>query len=391
MSTTSPLIGITAEWNPFHAGHAAMIDTIKKAHPEASLIAIMSGAFVQRGEPALFDKWTRARWAVRAGVDAVFEFPALYALQSADRFSCHAASMLHAMGVNMIAFGAESLTKDELLTAARWAVSEDYEHLLHERIADGLSYGEAAHEAMAAYSPYLAGELTKPNNLLGFRYTETILRNHYDMDSLVIPRDMEHPISATSARRELLSQKRTALLAPAAEEEAARLMEEGRYTDPARYEDCCHLLSRLMPREALQKAGLFKEGLEYKWEKESQRISYEEMLAATKSKRYLRSSLKRLGAELLLSPTALPSPFLAPPDPSYARLLALRREKSALLRNLPLPIITSTAKALKTLPQEAAAMLEMDIRASDVQSFCQASMKYRKGKMDFYTSPVMVD
>lgn len=140
-------------------------------------------------------------------MDAVFEFPALYALQSADRFSCHAASMLHAMGVNMIAFGAESLTKDELISAACWAISEDYEHLLHERIADGLSYGEAAHEAMAAAFPYLADELTKPNNLLGFRYTETILRKHYDMDILVIPRDMEHPVSATSARRELLSQK----------------------------------------------------------------------------------------------------------------------------------------------------------------------------------------
>ena len=108
-----------------------------------------------------------------------------------------------------------------------------------------------------------------------------------------------------------------------------------------------------MPLEALQAIGLFKEGLEYKWAKESQRISYEEMLAATKSKRYLRSSLKRLGAELLLSPAALSSPFLAPPDPSYARLLALKREKSALLRDLPLPIITSTAKGMKTLPKEA--------------------------------------
>ena len=244
---------------------------------------------------------------------------------------------------------------------------------------------------MAAAFPYLADELTKPNNLLGFRYTETILRKHYAMDILVIPRDMEHPVSATSARRELLSQKRTALLSPSDAKQAAQLMEEGHYTDPARYEDCCHLLSRLIPLESLQGIGLFKEGLEYKWAKESQRISYEEMLAATKSKRYLRSSLKRLGAELLLSPAALSSPFLAPPDPSYARLLALKREKSALLRDLPLPIITSTAKAMKTLPKEAAAMLEMDIRASDVQSFCQKGSNYRKGKMDFYTSPVIVD
>ena len=107
------------------------------------------------------------------------------------------------------------------------------------------------------------------------------------------------------------------------------------------------------------------------------------MLAATKSKRYLRSSLKRLGAELLLSPAALSSPFLAPPDPSYTRLLALKREKSALLRDLPLPIITSTAKGMKTLPKEAAAMLEMDIRASDVQSFCQKGKTIQEGQNGF--------
>ena len=65
------IIGITAEWNPFHLGHAYMVEHLKREYPDARLLAVMSGPFVQRGEPALFDKWARASWAVHAGVDAV--------------------------------------------------------------------------------------------------------------------------------------------------------------------------------------------------------------------------------------------------------------------------------------------------------------------------------
>ena len=70
-------IGITAEWNPFHNGHYYMINKIKEQFPDTPIIAIMSGSFVQRGEPALFDKWTRAQWAIQHGVDAVIELPVL--------------------------------------------------------------------------------------------------------------------------------------------------------------------------------------------------------------------------------------------------------------------------------------------------------------------------
>ena len=81
------IIGITAEWNPFHLGHAYMVEHLKREYPDARLLAVMSGPFVQRGEPALFDKWARASWAVQAGVDAVLELPGTAALQSADRFA----------------------------------------------------------------------------------------------------------------------------------------------------------------------------------------------------------------------------------------------------------------------------------------------------------------
>lgn len=66
-------IGITAEWNPFHSGHAHMLRSLKNLFPDAPIISAMSGSFVQRGEPAIFDKWTRAKWALMFGVDAVIE------------------------------------------------------------------------------------------------------------------------------------------------------------------------------------------------------------------------------------------------------------------------------------------------------------------------------
>ncbi len=363
-----------------------MIREIRSRYPEASIVAIMSGAFVQRGEPALFDKWTRARWAIESGIDAVFEFPALYALQSADHFSASAVDLLAALGVSHIAFSTESLTKEDLMTAANWAASDAYEKALHQFIEEGATYGEAAKRAMALCSSRLSDESTQPNNLLGLRYTERICRRAYPIEILPIHRDMEHNISASAARAELLRNKETDLLAPTHSAEARAMMQEGRYADPARYEDACLLKSRMLSLAALSASGLFTEGLEHKWYKESERETYSAMISAIKSKRYLYSTLKRIGAKLLLTESA-PSPFLATPAPAYARLLALRKEKSYLLRHIPLPIITSVARAMKDLPLDAKAMLAMDLHAQDIQSWCMHAPDARQARRDFYMSP----
>ena len=384
-----PIIGITAEWNPFHRGHAAMIQQIKEQFPQASLVSVMSGSFVQRGEPALFDKWSRTHWALKSGVHAVFELPVLYALQSADIFSSSAVTLLSHTGADCIAFGTESLSAAELKEAARWAISPAYQEAFHQALQSGISYGEAAHRAMTVFSPYLADELAKPNNLLGFRYTETIFRNRYPMDILVIHRDMEHNISATDARRELQERHTTDLLPLYAQEEAAQAMAQGCYTDTMRYEDSAFFHSRCLSLEELQISGLFREGLENKWFKESSKPSYGAMLDHIKSKRYLYSHLKRIGAQLLLSPAGKPSPFAHPIPPGYLRLLGLQREKSALLRTMTLPVFTSTAKALRTLPPEQKESYLLDIKATDLRAYAQAAPAYRKGREDFYHSPII--
>ena len=390
LNPTQPVIGIIAEWNPFHLGHAAMIRNIQNQYPEATFIAAMSGSFVQRGEPALFDKWTRARWALESGIHIVFELPALYALQSADLFASYGVTLLSHTSVTHLAFSTESLTKEELQDAATWATSEEYLSVFHEALGKGISYGQAAYEAMAHHSPYLAEELSKPNNLLGFRYVETILRHQYPIDILVNHRDMAHNISATTARKELLENKETMLLPPQAIEEARKLMEIGAYTDPTRYEDSCLLCSRQLTLTNLAQSGLFREGLEHKWYKETSAPTYTAMLDGIKSKRYLYSRLKRIGAQLLLSGIHSPSPFSHLLPPGYLKLLGLRQEKSRMLKQCTLPVYPSTAKAMRDLPPAYQAMLSLDIQATNLRAYCQAAPAMRKGREDFYHSPVIV-
>lgn len=160
---TNKITGIVAEWNPFHRGHEAMIQKLKENNPDISIFGVMSGSFVQRGEPALFDPWTRAKWAVEAGVDAIFELPVLATLQSADRFAEEGARLLFSLGCGTIYFGTESLEAEELKEAASYGLTEAWKDSLHQFLKEGLSYAQASAEAMRIHSPLLAEELTKPN------------------------------------------------------------------------------------------------------------------------------------------------------------------------------------------------------------------------------------
>jgi predicted nucleotidyltransferase len=135
-------------------------------------------------------------------------------------------------------------------------------------LKEGLSYAQASAKAMEVHSLHLARELTKPNNLLGYRYATAILAHHWPLSIHVFHRDMEHNISATTARKELLEKGATSLLSSKAAEEAAGLMEQGNFTDFHRYEEACLLASRLMDEKALSATGLFTEGLEHKWFRE---------------------------------------------------------------------------------------------------------------------------
>ncbi|MCF0158341.1 MAG: nucleotidyltransferase family protein [Veillonella sp.] len=100
-------IGIISEYNPFHKGHAYQLEQLNTMHPDSIRIAIMSGSFVQRGEPAYFSKFDRSRWAILSGVDVVIELPIIYSLGSAEIFSTGAIRLMKALHINAISFGTE--------------------------------------------------------------------------------------------------------------------------------------------------------------------------------------------------------------------------------------------------------------------------------------------
>ena len=382
-------IGIVAEWNPFHNGHETLLRTLKETYPEASLISVMSGSFVQRGEPAVFDKWLRAKWAAESGADLVVELPARCVLQSADRFAACGVRLLADLGCDAVAFGTESFGKEELFAASRAVLEGDFSEKLRRHLETGIPYSRAVNEVIAETHPALSEGLSLPNNLLGIQYARTISAQNLPLTVIPVHRDPEHPVSASAVRKELIGGHIPKTLPEKERNDITKLAAEGNITDYARYEDACLLRARLLSEENLSASGLFTEGLEHKWKKETAAPSYAAMVSAVKSKRYLTSRLRRIGAALLLSDAA-PSPFSDFAPATYARILALRETQSALLRFSHIPVVTSFAKALRTEAPELKKDLLLDARATDIAAWCRRAETYRKGGADYFRSPIIL-
>lgn len=384
------IIGITAEWNPFHLGHAYMVEHLKKDYPDAHLLAVMSGPFVQRGEPALFDKWTRASWAVQAGVDAVLELPGTAALQSADRFAESAVLCLYTLHCTHIAFGTESATIQELQEAAHWAASEEYLSILHSFLKKRLPYGQAMTETMRSRFPELAEKLLLPNNLLGFRYAVAIVRHQLPIKIIAIPRKVEGTASATIIRSQLLTGHFTEYLPGFVQQDVKCLLVLKHYTDYKRYEEACLLSNRFLSLKTLSDSGLFSEGLEHRWFSCMKAENYEQALLNIKNRRYPYRRLKRIGAALLLSQGQPLSPYASMHQPAFLRLLAMRKNSGFLLKNPLIPIIVSEAKSERTLSSEIRPALLQECLAEDIFSFCQEGQEFRHAGMNYYHSPVIL-
>ena len=157
-------IGIICEYNPFHNGHAHQLHTLAQEHPEALRICIMSGSFVQRGEPAIFSKYDRARWAILGGADIVIELPTLYSLGSAQLFGTGAIRMVKALHIDALSFGSETADLDTLVDIAKRMDCESTQAVLRTYINEGMSYGSAFRKALDTEI------LNTPNALLGLEY-----------------------------------------------------------------------------------------------------------------------------------------------------------------------------------------------------------------------------
>ncbi|NLY20985.1 MAG: nucleotidyltransferase family protein [Tissierellia bacterium] len=190
------IVGIVAEYNPFHNGHKYQIDYIKEHYKPDGIVAIISGSFSQRGEPTIVDKFARADMAIRSGVDLVLELPFIYSCQNAEIFASGAIKILNDFGpISHISFGAEDENMENLINIAKSIISPNvyYDEILKKHINDGLSYiisNERALLESETLNLAQVNTMKKPNNILAIEYIKTILKNDYSMDILPVKRHL---------------------------------------------------------------------------------------------------------------------------------------------------------------------------------------------------------
>ena len=394
-------VTIIAEFNPFHTGHAYLIRQVRRlSGTDAAIVVIMSGAFVQRGEPAFFDKWHRAAWAIEGGADAVIELPAVYALSSASGFALGGVTLAARLGCQSLACGVEAGTAEDFLSLARRA---DTLEISPETAKKG-SAGQARTDALMAAAPDEARLLEQPNALLAFEYA--LLKQERPLSFLPLPRQGRHGdtgLGATFASASALRQAMTdhpgdekPYISYIVERVRPSLQDQltlGAFTDYRRYGDFVAGQNRLLTPDQLRCLPAFTEGLENRWHRAfMENGSYAQALKAIKTRRYAYSRLCRMGAYTLLQPSQDLMDRSYEAGPQYARLLALNGRGAAFLKGVKgqLPVVTrvrSDAPGLSPLGQE---QLKLDLKASDIQSFCFSKEGQRKGHQDYYHSPLFL-
>ena len=350
--------GVICEYNPFHLGHARQLGLIRQQlGPEAAIVCLMSGNYVQRGEPAVFDKCVRARAAVEAGASLVLELPVTYALRSAEGFAAGGVSILSRLGCGFLSFGCESGDGDAILRAAEASRSSEFEQTLHANIQTGLSYAAARQRALEALGQN--GQLlTRPNDILAFEYCRAILTQNSHMHPLAVLRpgdyhadapDAEHP-SATAVRQLILSGGDWRQYVPAActyENAGPHALLWGEKA----------LLARLRGMEQADwvQAAHGSEGLWSKvWKAVQAQPDYERVLEASKSKRYPRTRLQRL---LLCAYLGIDTQTLLREAP-YVRVLAFDEMGRTVLRQAKKDARLTLVNAGRTPPDEVYYALE---------------------------------
>ena len=318
-----PVTGIICEYNPLHLGHKKQLHSIRSQDPAGTIVCLMSGDFVQRGQPAIADKMHRAKAAVLAGADLVLELPVTAALSSAEGFASEGVRILSAFCTHLC-FGAERGTEEALMETARALLSDEFPVLLKSHLEKGISFPAARQKALEDMG--LSSDLLQsPNDILATEYCKAILAQGSSLKPAVIRRegsyhaqdaDPQNP-SATAVRSLMLQSGAWLDYMP---EAARNIFRSAPLHTMAAGERAVLARLRTMKDEEFEALPYGSEGL---WRKLMhacrEKSTLEEILAEVKSKRYTYTRLCRM---VMCAFLGLTQADLAAPAP-YVRVLAL--------------------------------------------------------------------
>ena len=321
------ITGIICEYNPFHNGHQKQLHTVRRHHPDGGIVCLMSGSFVQRGAPAVFDKSLRASAAVRSGADLVLELPVGGCLSSAEGFAAEGVRILSGF-CKRLCFGAETGSADTLMDAARRLQSPEFIRALHMQLDMGLSFPVARQAALGS------DLLSRPNDILAVEYCKAILNQNSSLEPMVIRRDGNY--HATEADPENPSATSLRQLLPYDDTWLEFVPREARpcFMGAVRHELAFGERAVLARLRSMTEADFeaLPHGSEGLWRKFMHAVrsetSVEAILTAVKSKRYTRTRLDRM---LMCAYLGITREMLEAPAP-YVRVLAFNDRGREILR-----------------------------------------------------------
>lgn len=374
------IAGVICEYNPFHNGHKHQLDTLKADYD--AVVCVMSGSFVQRGDIAIFDKWTRAKAALLGGADLVIELPVSYSLSSAQGFAEGGIRLLDSLGIiDTVSFGSECGDIDKLSYCAEIMMNEPQavSDKIKKLTAEGMSFAKAR---ALAYDGILDTDIiSQPNNILAIEYITALKKTGSKIKPITLPRkavgyhDMHALGSFASATllREKLGKNEAILEYTPYDFSGCERYDINRLTDIFKY--------KLMSEGIAAFNGIsdLEPGLANRFLKALDKNTLSEIIDFVKTKRYTRTRLQRIALSVLLGIKGEFTP------PQYVRVLGMSEAGKNILSQMKntctLPVVNKVAdfKNDAILP---------DIFATNLAALC-ADRPVPQNR-DFTTSPVMI-
>ena len=363
-------VGIICEYNPFHNGHARQLRAVREQG--GVCVCLMSGNYVQRGEPAIFDKWTRAKAAALCGADLVLELPVTYALRSAEGFAAGGVEILDRMGcIDGLCFGSETDDINIIMSTAKALDTPEFSQKLKKELKAGVSFPTARQLALEAMGED-GSVLETPNAILAVEYCKALLRRNSAIQPLLIHREGDyHGGTDPDAPSASFLRTQTDWHGYVPEDALACFAGVPRHSVAAGQRAWLARL-RSMEEAEFERLPFGSEGL---WRKVLSACrtepTLEAIVQAAKSKRYTRTRLMRL---LLCAYLGITEETLMQPAP-YVRVLAVNGRGQRVLRQAKqdgeLPLLHTGQRA----PDCAYAALER--RAADLfPLFCETEEFY---------------
>lgn len=355
------IIGLIAEYNPFHNGHQYQINKIKEKYPDSILIAVISSSYTQRGDISVLNKWEKTSIALDNQVDLVIELPFVYATQSSDIFARGAIEILNKLKVNKIIFGTERDTLEELILLADTQIkSKEYNKLVKKYQNEGLNYATSTNKALEDLTNI---KVSTPNDLLALSYIREIKQKNYNIEYENIKRTIpyhsgqieENIASASAIRKQYQEGKKISNLIPYSPNKLYKIS-MSMYYPILKYK----ILSE---DKNLKKYQTVEEGIENRIIKYiSESNTYEELINNIKTKRYTYNRISRMLLHILTNFTKEEAKNI---KVDYIRLLGFNERGKNYLnkikKTLDLPIVIGYKKNISKI-------LDIELRITKIYS-----------------------